>query len=90
MICEKCNEELRTVTCEACGREIYALGPFCYSCGHRLGEKETPRELPPDRADMSDSIDFSTRVLCSDGACIGVVGEDGKCKVCGKPYAPEN
>jgi hypothetical protein len=25
------------------------------------------------------------RVLCADGACIGVVGEDGRCKVCGQP-----
>jgi hypothetical protein len=88
MICEKCNEEMTTVTCEACGQEIYALGSFCYLCGHRLGEGKASPELPPDHGDTSDSIDFSTRVLCSDGACIGVVGEDGKCKVCGKSYVP--
>jgi len=29
--------------------------------------------------------DFSKRILCSDGACIGVVNEQGICKVCGKP-----
>ena len=29
------------------------------------------------------------RVMCSDGACIGVVGGDGRCKVCGKPYEGE-
>jgi hypothetical protein len=90
MICEKCNEEIKTVTCEACGQEVRALGPFCYLCGHRLGEEKTPLELPPERGDTPDFIDFSTRVLCSDGACIGVIGEDGKCKVCGKPYVPES
>jgi len=30
--------------------------------------------------------DWESRVLCSDGNCIGVIGPDGKCKVCGKPY----
>jgi hypothetical protein len=29
--------------------------------------------------------DADDRELCSDGACIGVIGADGKCKVCGKP-----
>jgi hypothetical protein len=26
---------------------------------------------------------FDDRVLCADGACTGVVGADGRCKVCG-------
>jgi hypothetical protein len=29
--------------------------------------------------------EWENRVLCSDGACIGVIGPDGKCKECGKP-----
>ena len=28
--------------------------------------------------------DWSKRYLCPDGACVGVIGPDGKCKVCGK------
>jgi hypothetical protein len=36
-----------------------------------------------------DSIDFSKRRLCSDGTCIGVIGPDGRCKECGKPYTGE-
>jgi hypothetical protein len=31
-------------------------------------------------------IDWGNRVLCSDGNCIGVIGPDGNCKECGKPY----
>jgi hypothetical protein len=31
-------------------------------------------------------IDWANRVLCSDGNCIGVIGSDGNCKECGKPY----
>lgn len=34
---------------------------------------------------MSDS-DWDNRKLCSDGNCIGVIGEDGHCKECGKKY----
>ena len=37
--------------------------------------------------------DWKNRVLCSDGNCIGVIGTDGRCKECGKPYEgrlPEN
>ncbi len=30
-----------------------------------------------------DEIDFAHRILCPDGSCIGVVGPDGRCKVCG-------
>ena len=31
-------------------------------------------------------IDWKDRTLCSDPACIGVIGSDGCCKECGKPY----
>ena len=34
---------------------------------------------------MSDS-DWDNRKLCSDGNCIGVIGEDGHCNECGKKY----
>lgn len=30
--------------------------------------------------------EWERRILCSDGNCIGVIGADGCCKVCGKPY----
>ena len=32
------------------------------------------------------SEDWDTRVLCSDESCIGVIGADGCCKECGRPY----
>jgi len=34
-------------------------------------------------------VDFASRKLCSDGTCIGVIGPDGRCKECGKPYTGE-
>jgi hypothetical protein len=30
--------------------------------------------------------EWARRTLCGDESCIGVIGEDGRCKECGKPY----
>lgn len=40
--------------------------------------QETETEEPDD--------EWSQRTLCSDESCIGVIGPDGRCKECGKPY----
>jgi hypothetical protein len=77
MICEKCGSELESVTCDQCGNVIMKLGPFCYLCGRECAV--------PVGKEEGDTVDFTERVLCSDGACIGVV-EKGVCKLCGKPY----
>jgi hypothetical protein len=42
-------------------------------------------EIGPGAA--SDAFDWHQRRLCSDESCIGVIGPDGRCKECGKPYA---
>ena len=34
----------------------------------------------------ASDIDWESRRLCSDGNCIGVIGQDGRCKECGIPY----
>lgn len=39
--------------------------------------------------DDEGTVDFASRKLCSDGTCIGVIGPDGRCKECGKPYTGE-
>jgi hypothetical protein len=31
--------------------------------------------------------EWENRILCSDGNCIGVIGPDGRCKECGKPFS---
>ena len=36
--------------------------------------------------EKSESGDWANRQLCSDGSCIGVIGPDGRCKECGKPF----
>jgi hypothetical protein len=94
MRCEKCGQETDFVVCSQCGRRVTNLGPFCYYCGHRLGigSEEAPEGAPDARAggEGSDQVDFSSRTLCIDGSCIGVINEQGICKVCGKPYVPES
>ena len=45
-----------------------------------------PEEIEEDADETVDEEDWKRRVLCSDGNCIGVIGPDGRCKECGKPY----
>lgn len=78
MICEKCGLETETTRCNSCGKDVLRLGSHCYFCGAGLSV-----------AMVVEETDFDNRVLCSDGACIGVINEQGVCKVCGKPYVPE-
>jgi hypothetical protein len=82
MICEKCTQDVETILCQGCGKSVIKLGPFCYACGEPLKSITLQEDAGED--------DFSSRILCSDGACIGVVNEQGVCKVCGKPYVPES
>ena len=35
------------------------------------------------KQDDSTALDPSQRRLCPDGACVGLIGHDGKCKICG-------
>lgn len=79
MICEKCAGEIKTILCKKCEREVLPLGEYCYFCGAHLKETDEMEEEP---------LDLSSRILCSDGTCIGVV-ENGVCKLCGKPYVSE-
>ena len=38
---------------------------------------------------VEDEIDFDSRELCSDGNCTGVIGDDGRCRVCGTSKSGE-
>lgn len=38
-------------------------------------------------ADASRDEGWDDRRLCSDESCIGVIGPDGRCKECGKPFS---
>ncbi len=85
MPCPHCGRELGTRNCPACGSAVLEESLFCHRCGKKL-------EGPPGGADSrveEGAIDFSQRLLCSDGNCIGVINDQGVCKICGKPYTGE-
>jgi len=82
MKCPECHSTLPSRKCPECDESIPVFGKFCCYCGSAV----------PDLADNErdeGTIDFSNRILCSDGNCIGVINEHGVCSVCGKPYTGE-
>ena len=81
MECPHCNEKLPSQECPHCQAEAAEDAIYCPQCGEKLGQIEQP---PVGGGDSWDE-----RTLCSDGACIGIIGPDGKCKECGKPYNPK-
>jgi hypothetical protein len=52
---------------------------------NKISDTETDGESDYSSEEESES-DWENRTLCSDGNCIGVIGPDGRCKECGKPY----
>jgi hypothetical protein len=59
-----------------------------YDSDARGESEETVEDADTDSGDEKnpDDNDWGNRKLCSDGNCIGVIGPDGRCKECGKPY----
>lgn len=50
------------------------------------GPDETPAPESMEDGDEQSDDEWARRKLCSDEACIGVIGPDGRCKECGRPY----
>jgi hypothetical protein len=86
--CPHCGEILGELTCQACQRPLPEGSRYCNWCGEELvddaGDQAGLEGAPAD--DDEGPVDFASRKLCSDGTCIGVIGPDGRCKECGKPY----
>ena len=80
--CPHCGKPLAAKVCPSCGADTREESIFCHRCGGKM-------ERVASAAVGAEEDDFSKRILCSDGACIGVVNEQGICKVCGKPYRAE-
>ncbi len=76
-------------TCKVCGRTAPNWGDERRRGKRDTGEVEAeveatppPKEIEPPPIESDEPID--DRALCPDGSCIGVIGPDGKCKVCGR------
>jgi hypothetical protein len=68
-------------------RAIYAgpTGPQGLGRWGEAGYASIEWALPVEGGRESPPLDdFESRRLCPDGACIGVLGDDGRCKVCGQ------
>jgi hypothetical protein len=78
--------------CKVCGTESpdgppppSATGTAPEKAAKAPEKKPEPKPLPKGKGEAS-GFDPDDRVLCSDGCCTGLIGPDGKCKVCGKPH----
>ena len=91
MKCQHCGELLGELTCPACDRSLPEKSRYCCWCGEELAGTEEVSGDPEltTEDDAEGPIDLASRKLCSDGTCIGVIGPDGRCKECGKPYTGE-
>ena len=49
-------------------------------------EDEQEEVIEDEQEEDAGGLGWEDRQLCSDGNCIGVIGADGRCKECGKPY----
>jgi len=76
MKCPHCGETLASVICPGCGGETPEGSLYCCRCGK------------PTMVEKAE-IDFSERIPCRDGNCIGTINEKGVCNVCGNPYVGE-
>jgi hypothetical protein len=85
--------------CKECGKKYEGTLPETVASDK---ESQSPMEdesranaaydsQPQPSADITSeeetqSDDWANRQLCSDGNCIGVIGPDGRCTECGKPF----
>jgi hypothetical protein len=69
--------------CKECGK-VYE-GKLPEGRGSNSVQTKPIEEKKQVSTHIDSDDDWDNRTLCSDEACIGVIGPDGKCKECGKP-----
>ncbi len=82
------NRGLTPLPADTPSEELPAAGP---DDDEDVDDDDDDDEDGDDDEDDDDGVDpelvdgdWRTRKLCPDGACVGVIGADGKCKACGK------
>jgi hypothetical protein len=80
--CDACGHELSARLCPECRDHSPANAVFCCHCGRKFPKGDAAVK----KADV-DPFDPDNRVLCGDGACIGVIDENGLCTECRRPLS---
>ena len=75
--CTNCGYEAQGKTCASCEKQVPMWVKFCPLCG--VPAKDEPRSEA-----TGDHLSMENRRLCPDGNCIGILGADSACVVCGK------
>jgi D-alanine-D-alanine ligase-like ATP-grasp enzyme len=76
--CPSCGTDIAVDSLKAFFRRKMKGYPF-----NKEGSGLSPKTK---KSEEKVEIDFSQRVPCSDGNCVGVINEQGVCNICGKPY----
>jgi hypothetical protein len=72
-------------TCSVCGRAAPNWGDERRRGKRNTDEVEVEVAANVVKHDLPEApADFEDRALCPDGSCIGVIGDDGKCRACGR------
>jgi hypothetical protein len=72
------DAHVHSTSCSDCGQGLDPGDDFCRFCGVEQGIGAG--------VDSPDGFDPDKRTACSDGMCIGIIGSNGKCTECGKPF----
>ena len=84
--------------CNVCGLAAAGASPRDPTSGQTGGHAPTSgggttrgddggADMVAEGGHVDDAFDGEERKLCSDGACTGLLGSDGKCKECGRSAA---
>jgi hypothetical protein len=72
----------QTGRCKVCGMTADGSAPAAAAAPPSEPQEEVENE--PVRAEADGEGFDPRRRLCPDGSCVGVIGPDGRCKVCGR------
>jgi DNA-directed RNA polymerase subunit RPC12/RpoP len=79
------DEEAADNFCPHCSETVKEADNYCASCGQSLSDGPQTADEEEGQSTPGTSAP-KKRKACSDGMCIGIIGADGKCTECGKPY----
>lgn len=86
LTCDACGHEIESLECPECNEHNPKDARYCCYCGMKIISADGDDGMIPD----GDPYDMDNRVLCSDDACIGIIGENGVCTECGRTYKQED